>query len=155
MCIRDRIEKAKNETGPSVLLRLRKVERQPSSREGKDGHPRLKNRERPGCRGCASLIVREMAVETEEQREARLQRMSANQHDRLAAEQREARLQHDRERLRNNSHSPHCLSNHLCKQRCVTVQDVPTCTTCSKGFPGLKFIQILLNVSPAVRISTH
>ena len=37
-----------------------------------------------------------MAVETEEQREARLQRMSANQSDRLAAEteeQREARLQ--------------------------------------------------------------
>ena len=37
-----------------------------------------------------------MAVETEEQREARLQRMRANQSDRLAAEteeQREARLQ--------------------------------------------------------------
>ena len=78
-----------------MLLRLRKIERQPSSREGKDGHPRLKNRERPGCRGCASLIVREMAVETEEQRETRLQRI---QNDRLAAEQREARLQHDRER---------------------------------------------------------
>ena len=60
-----------------MLLRLRKIERQPSSKEGKDGHPRLTNRERPGCRGCASLTVREMAVEIEEQREARLQRMSA------------------------------------------------------------------------------
>ena len=80
-----------------MLLRLRKIERQPSSRDGKGGHPRLKNRERPVCRGCASLTVREMAVETEEQREARLQRTSANQNDRLATEQREARLQHDRD----------------------------------------------------------
>ena len=66
-----------------------------SSRERKDRHWRLKNKERSGCRGCTSLIVREcMAVETEEQREARLQR--ANQSDRLAAEteeQRESRLQ--------------------------------------------------------------
>ena len=58
-----------------MLLRLRKIERQPSSREDKHGHRRLKNRERSGCRGLEA-----------EQREARLQRMSANQSDRLAAE---------------------------------------------------------------------
>ena len=64
-----------------------------------------------------------MAVETEEQREARLQRMNANQNDGLAAEteeQREARLQRDRERHREQQQPQlYYLSNHLCKQRCV------------------------------------
>ena len=81
-----------------MLLRLRKTERQPSSREGKDGHPRLKNRERQsGCRlGMRITHSERMAVETEEQKETRLQRMNTNQSDRLAAEteeQRKARLQ--------------------------------------------------------------
>ena len=81
------MESERHRTVPSVPLRLRKIERQPSSRERKDRHRRLKNRKRSGCRGCASLTVREwLTVETEEQREARLQRMRANQSDRLAAE---------------------------------------------------------------------
>ena len=80
-----------------MLLRLRKIERQPSSREGKDRHPRLKNRDSEARLQRRRITHSErMAVETEEQREARLQRMSANQSDRLAAEteeQREAKLQ--------------------------------------------------------------
>ena len=106
---RERARWASETAEPSVLLRLRKIERQPSGREDKDGHRRLKNRERSGCRGLEAEEQREarlqrmcithterMAVETEEQREARLQRMHANQSDRLAAEteeQKEARLQ--------------------------------------------------------------
>ena len=101
-----------------MLLRLRKIERQPSSREGKDRHRRLKNRDRlqrmrithsermavetEEQRGQAAERMRanQLAAETEEQREARLQRMRANQSERLAAEteqQREARLQRDKE----------------------------------------------------------
>ena len=100
---------------------------------------RQKNRERLGSRGHVPVEVR-VAAETEEQREARLQR--------------------DRD-VGNNSHSSHCLSNHLCKQRCVNsihslvhwmYQHVPPVL---KDFLASNFIQILLSVSPAVRISTH
>ena len=81
------MESERHRTVPSVPLRLRKIERQPSSRERKDRHRRLKNRKRSGCRGCASLTVREwLTVETEEQRERPGWRMRANQSDRLATE---------------------------------------------------------------------
>ena len=78
-------------------LRLRpwKKELLPCNREGKDSQPRLKNRERPGCRGYVPLIKARLAAETEERRETRLQRTRANRSERLAAEteeQREARL---------------------------------------------------------------
>ena len=53
------MEKAKNKRRANGLLKLRKKERQPCSSEGKDRQLRLKSRERPDCRGCGSLIVRE------------------------------------------------------------------------------------------------
>ena len=84
----DRAKRAAKTTKDRAAAQQQRKERQT--------HRRLKNRERSGCRGCASLIVREwLTVETEEQREARLQRMRASQSDRLAAEieDRGARLQ--------------------------------------------------------------
>ena len=87
-----------------------------------------------------------LAMETEEQRTARLERLSANQRGRLStesSEQRELRLQ-----SRRQSHEIR-LSTPLLKQRPVRTKmlkfhqhlatlQVPTCITCSKGFPGLK-----------------
>ena len=89
------------------------------------------------------------ATEPKDQREVRLERMRTSQSERLATEteeQREARRQCDRERHREQQ-QPSQLP--LLEQPSVQAKmrrfhshfstlDVPTCTTSSKGFPGLK-----------------
>ena len=94
---------------------------------------------------CANQSDR-LAAETEEQREARLQLMCANQSDRLAAkteQQREARLQGDREGQQQPQlpllEQPSVQAKMRKFHSQFSTLDVPTCSTCCKGFPGLKF----------------
>ena len=88
-----------------------------------------------------------LAAETEEEREAGLQRMSANQCHRLAAEteeEREARLMRDREgRRQQPSHLP-LFEQPMVRAKMqkfhaqIAALMVQKCTTCSEAFPGLQ-----------------
>ena len=120
-----------------MCIRDRRRERQTSETE--------EQREVRLQRMCITHSER-MAVGTEEQREARLQRMRANQSDRLAVkteQQREARLQRDREGQQQPQlpllEQPSVQAKMRKFRSQFSTLDVPTCTTCSKGFPGLKF----------------
>ena len=95
-----------------------------------------------------------LAAETEEQREARLQRMRANQYERLAAEteqRREARLQRDRERQQQPLPSVQAKMRKFFIHSSVhwMCLHVPPVL---RGSLASNFIQ---GVCPAVRISTH
>ena len=91
-----------------------------------------------------------LAAEPEEERLAPLQQLSANQQERQnpeSVEETEARLQTDKERHRKQRGEQPQLSlfeQHLVHQkmsafhRHLATLDVSQCTTCSKGFPGLK-----------------
>ena len=84
----------------------------------------------------------------------RLQRIRANRSERMATEteeQREARLQRDRERHigNNNTHYSHCLSNHLCKQKChsqFSTLDLPTVLPVLRDFLASNFIHACASI---------
>ena len=88
-----------------------------------------------------------LASETEEERAARLQRMSANQRHRLATEteeEREARLQHNREGQRGQQSQLPLFEQPSVQAKMrnfhaeIAALEMQKCTTCSEVFPGLQ-----------------
>ena len=88
-----------------------------------------------------------LASETEEERAARLQRMSANQHHRLAAEtgsEREVRLHRNSEGQRGQQSQLPLFEQPSVQAKMrkfhaeIAALELQKCTTCSEGFPGLQ-----------------
>ena len=91
--------------------------------------------------------IERLTAETEQQREARLERLSTLQSERLASEtpeQRVARLLRDRQGHRDQHSQLPLLDQPSVQSKMqkfhehFTALDVPMCVTCSKAFPGLK-----------------
>ena len=88
-----------------------------------------------------------LASETEEERAARLQQMSANQHHRMAAEtgsEREARLQCNREGQRGQQSQLPLFEQPSVQAKMwkfhaeIAALEMQKCTTCSERFSGLQ-----------------
>ena len=95
----------------------------------------------------ATAVKDRLASETEEERAARLQQMSANQHHRLAAEtgsEREARLQRNREGQRGQQSQLPLFEQLFVQAKMrkfhaeIAALEMQKCTTYSEGFLGLQ-----------------
>ena len=104
-------------------------------------------------------------AETDEQREVRLQHMREQEHERRSAEdaeQRNSRLQLiQARRQRQSAHlqvalldQPSVRSKMLDFHLSISSIEVPTCTTCLEGFPGLNMCSGLSECNRCHRDST-